>query len=87
MELNENEKKFKAYLKKYYPDKYNQLIAMETTEKNKMIADKVVKTKNIEICENEKKFRAYLKKYHPDKYDKLITMETEEESTAIIVLA
>ena len=80
IKINENEKKFRKYLKKYHPDKYNQLIVMETTEKNNMMWSKLVETKKRIINENEKRFRKYLKKYHPDKYDKLIAMEKEKRS-------
>jgi len=30
--ITENEKKFRAHLKKFYPDKYNILIAMDQAE-------------------------------------------------------
>ena len=75
MELSKNEKIFRAYLKKYHPDKYDQLIIIETKEKNTISTRRTAKTKNIELSKNEKKFRSYLKRYHPDKYDKLIAME------------
>ena len=29
IELSKNEKKFRSYLKRYHPDKYDKLIAME----------------------------------------------------------
>ena len=31
-ELYENERRFRAYLKRYHPDKYSKLMAMETLE-------------------------------------------------------
>jgi len=37
MKLNENEKQFRAYLKKYHPTKYKKLITMETEDTTPII--------------------------------------------------
>jgi len=77
LNLSKNEKLFRAYLKKYHPDKYNQLLEYEASKNTNTRRDKI-KIKKIKLSENEKNFRRYLKKYHPDKYKQLISMENRD---------
>jgi hypothetical protein len=41
MDLSENEKKFRSYLKKYHPQKYLKLIEME---KEELFSGKIIPT-------------------------------------------